>query len=323
MARGLDLTGKRFGSLIVLDRTGQSQGGYPLWRCRCDCGNEVIVASRRLRRGTVTSCGCTPKPAAHRGPKAEDLTGRRFGSLIALRQLESRGGRTRWLCQCDCGKLHAAAAHELKTGKVTSCGCRRKIGLRGIADITGRRFGRLVALSPTERRDKKGSVYWLCRCDCGNELEITENSLVYGNYRSCGCLKQDLQREITNRLHRVDGTCVEWLEKRKHRSDNRSGFRGVFLLHTGKYRVSIGFKKQRFYLGVFATFEEAVAARLEAEEKIHNAFVRAYYLWRERSDPLPEEERTPLEFSVEKKGDEFIIISNAELFAPPSEEKAL
>ena len=257
MARGLDLTGKRFGMLTVLGRTSQNQNGCVLWRCRCDCGSEVLVTSKRLRRGTVTSCGC-----------------------------------------------------------------RRKTGFRGIADITGRRFGRLVAVSPTPRRDKKGSVYWLCRCDCGNELEITENALVYGNYRSCGCLKQDLQREITNRLHRIDGTCVEWLEKRKHRSDNRSGFRGVFLLKNGKYRVSIGFKKKRFYLGVFGTYEEAVTARLEAEEKIHSAFVRAYYLWRAYSDPLPEEERTPLEFNVEKRGNEFIITSNVELFTDLPSRKA-
>ena len=49
-----------------------------------------------------------------------------------------------------------------------------------------------------------------------------------------------------------------------------------------RYRVSIGFKKQRFYLGTYKEFEEAVQARLEAEKIINEGFLEAYYRWQEQ-----------------------------------------
>lgn len=57
---------------------------------------------------------------------------------------------------------------------------------RPITNITGQRFGRLTVI---ERAGyKAGRVAWLCRCDCGNELVTTQNSLSQGRTKSCGCL---------------------------------------------------------------------------------------------------------------------------------------
>lgn len=180
-----------------------------------------------------------------------------------------------------------------------------------VKDLTGQRFGRLVALNRTGRHDKKGSVYWRCRCDCGNELEVTENSLVFGNYRSCGCRRQEVWKDIHNKLHRMDGTCVEWIEKRKSRSDNTSGFRGVTKLKNGRYRVGIGFKGQRFHVGNYGTYEEAVEARKEAEELIHGGFLRAYYTWkRETENGDGEAKKRPLIFEVQKINGNFRITTN-------------
>ena len=67
-------------------------------------------------------------------------------------------------------------------------------------DLTGRRFGRLLAEYPTDRRDHRGSVYWHCRCDCGNELDVSESSLMHGRYQSCGCLRKELGRELPDQL---------------------------------------------------------------------------------------------------------------------------
>ena len=53
----LDLVGQRFGRLTVLapaERVGQ----YTAWLCRCDCGREAVVTTRRLRSGNTRSCGC-------------------------------------------------------------------------------------------------------------------------------------------------------------------------------------------------------------------------------------------------------------------------
>lgn len=70
MARGTfdDLTGRRFGRLVVLERVEDhvSSGGYryPKWRCICDCGNITEVTSRYLKRGVTKSCGCYRREVA-------------------------------------------------------------------------------------------------------------------------------------------------------------------------------------------------------------------------------------------------------------------
>lgn len=62
MSAVIDLTGMRFGRLIVRGRHGslQSKGvkGQATWLCLCDCGLESIVRGQELRTGHTTSCGC-------------------------------------------------------------------------------------------------------------------------------------------------------------------------------------------------------------------------------------------------------------------------
>lgn len=240
---------------------------------------------------------------ACRGNVAEDLTGRVYGQLTVLYRTDNKGGRTCWMCRCTCGGLKAVTAHDLKAGKVKSCGCLTHKISRNRVDITGRRFGRLTALYPTKRRDFRGSVYWHCRCDCGNETDITEACLVHGNYRSCGCLNMENHQNITQKLHRIDGTCVEILEKRKYRRDNKSGFRGVYRMKNGRYRVDIGFQRKRYYIGIYDDFHEAVEKRLQAEHLLHDRFVEEYYRWKEKADGDPEwAEANPMRFHADLSG---------------------
>ena len=49
----IDLTGQKFGELTVLERTKERQDGYCVWRCRCSCGKEILVNTKRLQRGTM------------------------------------------------------------------------------------------------------------------------------------------------------------------------------------------------------------------------------------------------------------------------------
>jgi hypothetical protein len=59
-----------------------------------------------------------------------------------------------------------------------------------LKDLTGLRFGRLVAICPTEeRQDHK--IVWLFKCDCGNEIRVVGKSARTGNTNSCGCYKKD------------------------------------------------------------------------------------------------------------------------------------
>lgn len=55
-----DLTGKRFGRLTVVEPIGKSHR-VTIWKCVCDCGNEVNVLSSSLTSGSTSSCGCLHK----------------------------------------------------------------------------------------------------------------------------------------------------------------------------------------------------------------------------------------------------------------------
>lgn len=63
MPKMIDLTGRRFENLKVLERAG-SKGGHVAWLCKCDCGNTVIVASNTLRMKGQKTCGCLRKEKA-------------------------------------------------------------------------------------------------------------------------------------------------------------------------------------------------------------------------------------------------------------------
>lgn len=52
------IKGKRFGKLTVIEYMGSTKHKDTLWKCRCDCGNEIIVQNNNLHSGHTTSCGC-------------------------------------------------------------------------------------------------------------------------------------------------------------------------------------------------------------------------------------------------------------------------
>ena len=61
MGKAFDLTGIRFGMLIVIRRVENGPNRTTRWLCKCDCGNEKVVARRELMNGDTRSCGCYRK----------------------------------------------------------------------------------------------------------------------------------------------------------------------------------------------------------------------------------------------------------------------
>ena len=63
MAQKIDLTGNRYGRLVVLGRSPRrsEKDFHSQWACRCDCGNVVAVQSTNLQSGHTKSCGCYKK----------------------------------------------------------------------------------------------------------------------------------------------------------------------------------------------------------------------------------------------------------------------
>lgn len=59
-------------------------------------------------------------------------------------------------------------------------------------DLTGRRFGRLVALDSTSvQKTNRRRVFWRCKCDCDNFVTTSAVALTTGETKSCGCLKAE------------------------------------------------------------------------------------------------------------------------------------
>lgn len=55
-------------------------------------------------------------------------------------------------------------------------------------DLTGKVSGRLTAIRKTEDVNSSGSVFWLCSCECGNEVKVSTSSFNSGHTKSCGCI---------------------------------------------------------------------------------------------------------------------------------------
>lgn len=61
MTSRVNITGRTFGLLTVVEEAGRTTGGLVLWRTKCRCGKEAIVRGSALRNGHTQSCGCIRK----------------------------------------------------------------------------------------------------------------------------------------------------------------------------------------------------------------------------------------------------------------------
>jgi hypothetical protein len=201
--RGKDLSGRRFGRLVAVRRIIKTyENGRTFWKCKCDCGNSISVRTDALLLKVLgtRSCGCLEKL-----PKV-DLSGRRFGKLVAVRRTDKRdkNGQAFWECRCDCGRSTLVRTESLLRARGTrSCRCLQKecASKANEVDLTNRRFGRLVAVRRTDKRDKCGQAFWECICDCGNLTLVRAGELTRKKriVNSCGCLQKELASEANYR----------------------------------------------------------------------------------------------------------------------------
>lgn len=124
------LTGRRFGRLVVIDE--YKKGKWITCKCRCDCGTIKEVRKYSLMHGNTTSCGCI---------RREDMTGQRFGKLVALEYAGRKYEKTLWKCRCDCGREVIVDRANLVRGITTSCGCRVDPSKMLVDCVDGTRLG--------------------------------------------------------------------------------------------------------------------------------------------------------------------------------------
>jgi len=123
VGKKIDLTGQRFGRWTVIKKSEPDKWRHSSWFCKCDCGNEKIVSQYNLKRKTSESCGCLMRERTSKANKL-DVTNKRFGKLIAIRDSGIKQDRTtKWICKCDCGNETIVSVSHLNSGHTVSCGC--------------------------------------------------------------------------------------------------------------------------------------------------------------------------------------------------------
>lgn len=125
-------------------------------------------------------------------PKIACVPGQRFGKLVVVRKFTkyTSGDKpcSACICKCDCGKDCEVWSSQLRYENKDSCGCVPKRGQRHQCP-PGERYGMLTILSTHSKEVwNRKYKFAICRCDCGNEVELKTSYLRNGHTSSCGCL---------------------------------------------------------------------------------------------------------------------------------------
>ena len=132
MPKLIDLTGKKFGRLTVIQRDESKT--RTSWFCKCECGKIISVQSSHLKNGHTKSCGCLQKEISANLMKNQiqklgtesiinDLTNQVFGYLTAIEYAYSKNNKRFWKCKCKCGNETYVSTGDLITYHTNSCGC--------------------------------------------------------------------------------------------------------------------------------------------------------------------------------------------------------
>lgn len=192
-----DMIGERYGKLTIIGFTTVERGRQKCI-CKCDCGNETLASYSELIDGHKKSCGCLRVRAID---KYSYLVGQRINDWTVLELLDNRKGGIA-VCRCECGTIKEVWIPNLVSGYTKDCGCGRKqmLSRTKSRDITGQRFGRLVAVENIGESNKFNRHLYRCKCDCGNEIIVPSNSLSAGHTHSCGCIRSHYNAYIGHLL---------------------------------------------------------------------------------------------------------------------------
>lgn len=175
-----------------------------------------------------------------RGRKPTDIAGQRFGKLTAISRTRNERGRSIWRCICDCGNERTVDLTRLTSGEVTGCtNCSTQTSKRKVIseNLDGRTFGYLTVASTHLTR--LGSTKCVCKCVCGNTVEVYSSVLLRGDQKSCGCMNpahestkrsrrhNDRQRYHSKRLYRIWGGMKQRCYNPNSDSYKNYGGRGI------------------------------------------------------------------------------------------------
>lgn len=243
MPKKVDLLGKKIGKLLVVEKLEKRpNGGGQEWLCHCECGREDYVATTNSlnRKVGVRSCGCYSKEVRLENlnsQEKEDLTGRKIGRLLIVKEVTSAEPGRHWLCFCECGNEEyvTSTSHLNRKSGIKSCGCYGKELVKELSKKYTRNATKEMYQIASEKMKKTMKA--------NNEL--------------------------------VENTRISIISNQKLRTDNKSGYTGV-TFKDNKWVARITVSKVEHYLGSFDTKEEAIAARIDGEEQYFKPLINKY-----------------------------------------------
>lgn len=232
--RARDISGMQFGHLTAIEPTGEKHRKDYVWRCKCQCGKEVTYPATRLLTGNTISCGCV---------RTENLkVYNKYIEGTSLRQsMEER--------------VYSTRSHSGYTGVTAKRGkWQAYICYKG-QNISLGSYTRLEDAVKARARGKE-----LVQMDAMGLLDFYEEL-----HKDDPAQPRRADIKIQHKEEKTEDQPVSLM--RAKRSNNTSGYPGVHRKRS-KWAARITHQKQTYHLGVFETYEEAVAARQRAEAQL-------------------------------------------------------
>ena len=233
--RPKDIAGMTFGYLTAIEPTEKRDRRYIIWRCQCKCGNIVDIPATRMLQGSTLSCGCLQKEQIRR--MSQYIANTSIKRVLEDRVESTKASSGYTGVTYKRGKWQAYISYKKKC---YSLGCYTKLEDAVKARARAKQLVQEDALGLLD-------LY----------KELHKNDPVIPNKSS---IKKPEFPPAERRINNSPGSVAV-------RSNNRSGYTGVFLKRN-KWRAEIAYKKQRYPLGSYTTLEEAVTARKQAEQEL-------------------------------------------------------
>lgn len=229
MGKLVDLTNKKFGRLLVLNRDEDyiSPSGKVKrvkWRCKCTCGEECIVNTDALKKGRTKSCGCLQRENLNKINKHGAIKTNEYKIVGEIVFVSVKNSTEKVLCDLE----------EWENLK------KYYWNLNSNGYVISVIKGKLVPMHKIIMPDKNNEVVDHIN---RNKLDNRKENLRYTTY-----MVNAQNRSLSSR--------------------NTSGHTGVYKFKN-KWQASIKANKKNYFLGYFLTKEEAIIAREKAEKIYH------------------------------------------------------
>ena len=198
-----DITGKRFGKLVVIEMLygeKNNNGKYiTKCRCKCDCGNEIIKNIKSLKDTIYSSCGCANREIMQKS-NGINIDGKKFGRLTVMETYWDKSP-IKVKCKCDCGTIKILRKSDVQSGHTLSCGClQSEEASKNEKDWSGyiSEYG-VKAIKKIEKNNKNQWI-WEFECPiCNKTFTSLPIKVATGHTTSCGCRVQSSKEQLISK----------------------------------------------------------------------------------------------------------------------------